>query len=128
MRLWTLAALALVLHVFAAFEWTHHWSWRHAVEHTTRETERVVGRSFGVELWVNFGFLGWWLVDVALRYRRGLAALPKWYERLVQFVWVFMFLNATVVFGPAWWRWAILPLIGILALIRPKTIAVASDS
>ncbi len=125
-RLWGLAALALAVHVVAAFEWTHHWSWQHAVEHTTRETERVVGRASGIELWANFVFLGWWLADSGYRLTKVGRSLPQWYQRTVQLVWGFMFFNATVVFGPPLWRWLV-PVLSLgMVLIALKSRA--SDS
>ncbi len=122
--LWSIGATMLVLHVLVAFHEVHHWSWLHAVEHTTRATERIVGRSTGLELWVNLIFVGWWIVDSMVRLTRPDWRLPRAYDRCVQGAWAFMFFNATVVFGPAGWMWC-LPLV-VLGVAWPRRIGADS--
>ena len=122
--LWTAACCALLVHVVAAFEWAHHWSWVAAAAHTTQETERVVGTSTGVELPVNFVFAIWWAADCIVRWqaRSQQRQLARSYNVLVQIVWAFLFFNATVVFGPIYWRWLAVPAI-VLLILRSRTAA-----
>ena len=119
LRLWTAACVLLMVHFVAAFQWAHHWSLAEAETHTTQETIRVVGRSFGVELSVNFLFAIWWAVDCVARWRARFQQRPisRSYNAVVQLAWGFMFVNATVVFGPPFWRWLIVPAV-LLVLIK----------
>lgn len=122
--LWASGALMLVVHVLAAFHEIHHWNWQHAVDHTSRETERVIGRSSGLELWVNLVFVSWWIGDSILRVTRPGLELARAYDHCVRSVWAFMFFNATVVFGPAGWKW-LLPVVAVI-IAWPRHIAVKS--
>ena len=116
LRLWTAGCFALVVHVLAAFQWAHHWSWVEAVTHTTQATERLIGTSTGAELAVNFVFATWWVADCAARWRARCQQrhMARAYNSVVHFVWAFMFFNATVVFGPSYWRWLTGPAVLLL--------------
>jgi len=119
-HLWAIACGMLLVHVLAAFYEVHHWSWQQAVEHTSRETKRVVGRASGIELWANIVFLGGWLYDAAQRLRGTPRLITGHYERCVQTAWAVMFFNATVVFGPPFWRYLIPAAVLIVATVRQQ--------
>ena len=92
-------------HVFCAFHFIHRWSHAEAVLHTARLTERVTGWGFGQGVWVNYAFTLTWLVVAAFWWSRG--AEMGWHRgRLVALhgLFAFLFVNATVVFGPWWWK------------------------
>lgn len=103
---WTLAWLLLVAHTLCAFAFVHHWRYAAANEHTIRQTVDVTGFDFRYGLLVNFGFLAWWTLDVVAwwlpatrlwRQRRG-------YQVAMHATFALIILNATVVFGPPYWK------------------------
>ena len=105
--LWTLGCLALWLHVAAAFEFVHHWSHRDAVEATAEQTRRVTGWFWGGGVYVNYAFAAFWLLDVLSWWRQGTEAAhgSRGWFWLTQAVFGFLIFNATVVFGPSYWRY-----------------------
>lgn len=101
---WSLGAVLLLLHVFAAFHWQHAWSYAAAWEHTRRRTQTLTGWNSGSGLWANFAVTGMWLVD-AVGWLKDIdwpARHPYWFWFL-QLSLAFMMLNATAVFGPQYW-------------------------
>src|SRR5207244_1685286 len=58
--LWTAGYVALVIHVFCAFQFFHHWSHAAAYAATARQTEQVVGLNWGGGLYVNYAFMAVW--------------------------------------------------------------------
>jgi len=127
--LWTAAGLTFVLHVGLAFQFLHHWSHASAYRHTAERTEQALGQAVGAGIWVNYLFLLWWTVDIALLWSR-----PEWrtprYRLALQSFLAFILFNATAVFGPPWWRWAIGPvllLLGIAWLLRRRLRARAEE-
>jgi hypothetical protein len=116
---WTLGCAVYLVHVVFAFQFLHHWSHTAAVEHAARRTLEVAGFEFGAGIYVNYAFTLLWVADVALWWRRSLTGKPiaPLYYWVVQAIFGFMMFNATVVFGPAFWKWvAALALIAILVL------------
>ena len=59
-----LGALFCAVHFLAAFHWHHEWSHTRAIEFTARQTAEVYGLDWGGGLWVNYVFLGAWLVEI----------------------------------------------------------------
>jgi hypothetical protein len=104
--IWTAGSLVYLLHVAAAFHFVHDWSHAAAWAQTAQQTAAVTGWYWGGGLWINYAFTLWWPLDVAWTWRRGLHRLPRWYVAGLHAVVGFLMFNATVVFGPAWWRWA----------------------
>lgn len=97
--LWSLAWGMCVVHVLCAFHFQHRWNHAAALEHTASMTERVVGIHWAGGLYINYVFLLWWGRDVWQLWTR-----PQHQSgRTFHAVAAFMMLNATVVFGPAWW-------------------------
>ncbi|MGE4002170.1 MAG: hypothetical protein AB7I48_18330 [Planctomycetaceae bacterium] len=113
---WTAGGIVYVLHVAAAFHFVHHWSHTAAVDHTARQTGAVTGWHWGGGLWINDAFTLWWPLDIAWSWRRSLDRLPRWYVVALHTITGFLMFNATVVFGPPWWRWAASALIHGTAL------------
>ncbi len=125
---WTVGCAIYLLHVVFAFQFLHHWSHAAAVEHAARRTLEVVGLEFGAGVYVNYVFTLLWTGDVALWWRRSRTGQPvsTTYYWTVQAIFAFMMFNATVVFGPAFWKWvaglALAAIVG-LRLLLPRTSA-----
>jgi hypothetical protein len=120
---WTAGCLIYLLHVAAAFHFVHDWSHEAAWRQTAQQTAEVTGWHWGGGLWINYAFTLWWPLDVAWTWRRGLHRLPRWYVLTRHAVVGFLMFNATVVFGPAWWRWAagvLAAAIGLVAVARRR--------
>ena len=64
------AGLALA-HYLAAFHWHYDWSHAGAVLSTADQTAEVFGVAWGGGVWVNYGFLATWVLEVVWRARRG---------------------------------------------------------
>jgi hypothetical protein len=100
---WTGGALALLGHVLLAFHIVHDWDHDAAFRAVAQETYQHTGLDWGGGIYVNHAFAGLWLVDAAFwwiapaRYLRR-SRILDW---AVQFVFLFMFVNATIVFGTA---------------------------
>ncbi|HET6325960.1 MAG TPA: hypothetical protein VFG04_14885 [Planctomycetaceae bacterium] len=123
---WTVGFAIYLVHVAFAFQFLHHWSHAAAVEHAARRTFEVVGFEFGAGLYFNYVFTLLWLADVVLWWRRSLAgrvASPAYYWT-VQAIFAFMMFNATVVFGPAFWKWVAVGALAVIVALRlllPRT-------
>jgi hypothetical protein len=127
---WTLGCAVYLAHVVFAFQFLHHWSHAAAVEHAARRTFEVTGFEFGAGIYLNYAFTLFWMADVVLWWRRSLAgrAISGAYYWTVQAIFAFMMFNATVVFGPAFWKWvagaAVIVLVA-LRMLLPRTPALA---
>ncbi|MEZ6132997.1 MAG: hypothetical protein R3C59_30365 [Planctomycetaceae bacterium] len=117
---WSAAWLMCVIHVICAFHFQHHWDHSAALQHTAEMTERVVGLHWAGGLYINYLFLTWWGIDVIRLWTKP-ADKPS---VALHAVAVFMMINATVVFGPAWW-WIPLGIVavGLLWTTIPARIA-----
>lgn len=98
--IWTVGCALFIAHVVCAFQFTHHWSHAHAWEHTARETERLMGYSFGDGIYFSYFFLLVWVADVVCLWLA--VSRPIW---LVGTAYLFMFFiafNGAIVFedGP----------------------------
>jgi hypothetical protein len=105
--IWTTGGVTFLLHVVAAFHFTHGWSHHAAYEHTAQQTLAVTGFNWGGGLWFNYVFTllwitdvaGWWIIGPEFPRRH-----PRW-SSTVRWTFAFMMVNATVVFGPPYWKW-----------------------
>jgi hypothetical protein len=123
---WTAGCAVYLVHVAFAFQFLHHWSHAAAVDHAARRTLEVVGFEFGAGIYVNYAFTLFWVADVALWWRRSFSrqTVSPVYYWIVQAIFAFMMFNATVVFGPAFWKWVAvgsLVAIGLLRILLPRT-------
>lgn len=99
---WTVGCAAMLAHAACAFHFYHGWSHAEAYRDTARQTAEMTGWRWGGGLYFNYALLAAWVADVAWWWRRGLAAYRRrpwplsvaWHAFLL-----FMFFNATVVFG-----------------------------
>lgn len=121
--IWTAGCLLYLLHVLAAFHWTHDWSHDAAWRHVAEQTEDVTGRRWGGGLYLNYAFTVAWLADVAWvwrDHRRGIRSTSRTRPLLHAFLGL-MVINATVVFGSAgWWAAAVLFACGLLLIHRGR--------
>ena len=98
---WTSAAVLCVVHSAIAFAVYHGWSQRAAYDHTAAQTARVTGLAWGGGLYANYVFLALWMADAAWWWAspRSYAVRPRALTLSMSGLALFMFFNATVVFG-----------------------------
>lgn len=114
--LWTLGALAAIVHAGLALHVHHGWSHAAALADTAARTAAVVGWSSGSGLYVNFAFLVVWAADALWWWLapRSFTRRPRVLDRAVRgFLW-FLFVNGAFVFAAAPQRW--LGLAAVLAV------------
>ncbi|MBX3437389.1 MAG: hypothetical protein KF861_07870 [Planctomycetaceae bacterium] len=124
---WTLGCAVYLLHVVAAFQFVHHWSHTAAAVHTAEQTAAVTGWQWGGGLWINYLFTLWWPLDVAWSWQRGLDRMPRRYVIGMRLIVGFLVFNATVVFGPSWWRWLAAAVPAGLFARRARQLAAAAN-
>jgi hypothetical protein len=116
---WTAACGFYLVHVAGAFQYYHHWSHIAAYQETARQTGELFGIDWGGGLYFNYFLTLLWIADV-LWWWRGLRAYRErcmWIAASVQWFFVFMFFNATVVFASGLARWfGIAATLALLAL------------
>lgn len=118
-RLWTAGCLLLWLHALCAFHFYHNWSHADAVALTARQTQEVLGWSYGNGIWFSYLLLVLWAIDVIQLWCR-----PAEEQRIgwsyfscgVHAYAFFILFNGTVVFESGVIRWA--GVIGTLWLFR----------
>ena len=106
--LWTISVVSLVGHFISAYAFYHHWSHDSAYLDTARQTEAVIGLNWGGGLFINYGFLIIWTIDVGWWWLRGLNSyrtrpwplVAAWHGFLI-----FILFNAMVVFKHGVVRW-----------------------
>jgi hypothetical protein len=105
---WTLACASLIAHFISAFQFYHAWSHAAAYRETARQTEELFGVNWGGGLFINYALLIAWTADLAWWWRSGLDSYSKRPWPLLA-LWhgffIFIILNATVVFGNGIARW-----------------------
>lgn len=116
--LWTLGCVLYLAHVICAFTFFHDWSHDHAYAQTAAQTEALIGVHWGGGLYFNYAFTLLWIVDTVAWWGRGVNAhhRARAYFWTMHAVIAFMVFNATVVFGPAVWRW-VAPIVGVVFAI-----------
>lgn len=104
---WTLGAVAFMVHVAAAFHLVYGWSHSAALQETARQTAELTGWRSGAGLYLNYLFLALWLFEVGWWWVRpaGYARRPPAVALGAQAFQVFMVLNGAVVFGHGPVRW-----------------------
>src|SRR5262245_59346901 len=98
---WTLGAAALIVHVLLAFHLVRAWDLAAAERAVARETYERTGLDWRGGIYFNYAFAGLWLLDTTCWWlaRRRYEARPRRFDGAVQLVFLFMFVNATVIFG-----------------------------
>jgi hypothetical protein len=110
-RLWTAGFLFFGLHVFLSFHFIHQWRHDEAWLRTAIETENLVGVRRGDGVWANYLMLVIWGIDILrIRKARRLQRCDSVFiDRIVGSFIGFMFINATIVFGPEFYRHLLFP-------------------
>ena len=124
--LWTAGCLLFLIHILSAFAFVHGFSHAAAYEHTSERTAAVIGVRWGGGIYVNHAFALFWLVDVILWWSKGTHwgyRSKAWYWS-VQGIFAFMFVNATLIFGPSHWIW----ITGLLAIFVSLRVFTESGS
>jgi len=108
---WFIAFLLFGLHVCLSFHFVHHWLHSDAWNRTATETENLIGIRSGDGIWANYLMLVLWAMDLLRLYKdKQTSRIPSFtMDRAVAFFFGFMFLNATVVFGPIGYRYLACP-------------------
>ncbi|HUY90259.1 MAG TPA: hypothetical protein VMV10_16090 [Pirellulales bacterium] len=126
---WTLGCALYLAHVACAFQFYHHWSHQAAYAETARRTAALFGWNSGAGLYFNYAFTLAWLADVVWQQAAPASwrSRPRWLSRLWHGFFLFMVVNATLVFETGPVRWA--GVAGCVALVaawigsrRKKTI------
>jgi hypothetical protein len=99
--IWTAGYLLFLVHLFAAFQFVHHWNHAAAYEVTARRTAETVGTPFGAGIYVNHLFLIVWGLDVLWwqLWPEAYLRRSRLAEGLIQGFLAFIAFNSTVVFG-----------------------------
>jgi hypothetical protein len=113
---WTLGFAAYLVHLWAAFEYFHHWSHSAAVAETARQTKELVGLDWGGGVLANYLFtlvwgsdVAWWWISPESHHRRSI-----WTTWAVHGCLGFIAFNATIVFASGFSPW--LGIAGCLAI------------
>lgn len=120
--LWTVGWVAYLVHVWAAFEFVHHWSHAAAFQQTAEQTAAVVGWNRGEGIWFNYAFTLLWTVDICRQWLCPLRSTCRlvWHP-VVESCWqgllALIVFNATVVFGPTYWWLVAVVFAGVSAWI-----------
>ncbi|HUY33909.1 MAG TPA: hypothetical protein VMV69_14275 [Pirellulales bacterium] len=106
--LWTAGWGLFLAHVACAFHFHHHWSHAEAYLRTARRTAELYGGNWGGGLYFNYAFTAAWTLDVLYWWwrpsghrRRSPALSVAWHG-----FFLFMVVNATIVFETGPVRWA----------------------
>lgn len=105
--IWSLGLSFFLLHLLAAFQFVHNWSHQNAWDHTAEQTFEMTGLRWGGGVYFNYLFTVIWFFDVLLWWLKG----SQWrtshvsYRYFVHCYFAFIVFNATVVFGPLFWRY-----------------------
>ncbi len=129
---WTLGLGWFLLHVAGAFHFVHHWSHDAAYQQTARQTEALLGWSWGGGIYANYFFAVLWSLDVVHLWRTahsptvGRAAF--WWSYAVLCYFLLIILSATFLFGPWGWK-PVLLMYAVAMLLRGRgdRFAVSSD-
>ncbi len=123
-QLGSAAGVALgVVHSLLALAVVYGWNHALAVEVTAQRSATVYGFGWPGGLYVNYVFLGWWVMDTVWWWRSPgtfvrRPALFNWFWRLMTFT---MVVNGAVVFASPAGRLAGVPLVaGLLWVWRPS--------
>jgi len=116
---WAVGCFALLGHVALAFHYYHGWSQDSAYRETARQTAEVFRVYWGGGLFINYAMIAAWVIDASWWW-----AWPDDYRRRPQFlttIWhgflIFIFFNATVIFGSGVIRWTGLAVCAGLLLV-----------
>lgn len=110
--LWTIALVAYLAHVAAAFHYYHHWSHAAAFSHTERES------GFGYGIYISHIFTACWAVDTIAWWVRPTryAQRSKQIGYALHGFMLFIVINGAVVFTTGAVRWVSVLLFAIVLI------------
>ena len=118
---WTAGFVVFVAHMFAAFQFVHHWSHADAYADTARKTAALTGLDWGGGLYMNYLLAVVWLADVLWWRVRPESYLhrPSAIEAIVQGYFAFLWFSRD---GGVWPRpdsatWSAIAQFGLLAIL-----------
>jgi hypothetical protein len=99
--IWTGALALMLVHVWLAFQLVYGWDHDRAVTETARRTAEAVGTAWRGAIYVNYVFLAIWIADAWWWWanRAAHAARSRGFETARAALFVFMFVNASIVFA-----------------------------
>ena len=99
--LWSLGLIAFLAHFVCAFHFEYKWSHDQALAATAQQTAEVTGTDTGIGLYFNYAFMLVWLVDCVWWHlaKPSHETRPAWLGVGIHGFMLFMWFNATVVFG-----------------------------
>ena len=102
---WSAACLLLWGHAASAFHFYFAWSHAAAVAETARQTQEVLGWSFGAGIWFSYALMALWLIDVVRLWSTSSGAKCNRLATVVHLYAFFILFNGTVIFerGPIRW-------------------------
>ncbi len=118
---WTAAIALTLIHVGLAFHFVYGWNHEAAVAATARQAATRVGWSWRGGIYVNYLFLALWFADVcwwwAAPASHASRSIRIEVARLAGFL--FMFVNAAIVFASGPGRWAGIASVAVVLLASP---------
>ena len=105
-------------HIALSFHWVHNWRHSEAWLQTATETQAVVGIRRGDGVWANYAMLAIWACDLIriLWSTKRQRSTSRTVDRWIGIFFGFMFINATVVFGPKFYGY-LFPLAMLIAAV-----------
>jgi hypothetical protein len=106
-RVWLTAfgCAALLVHIFFAFHYRYLWSHSTAYNDTAAQTAAITGFNWGGGIYINYLFALVWIAEVGRSWiHRHETSVSSW-TLMTRGFFLFMFVNAAVIFvrGPARW-------------------------
>ena len=106
LRLTTLGCVALVIHTLFAFHYRYEWSHATAYNDTARQTGELTGWNWGGGIYINYLFILAWVIEVLRSWaNRHRSAAVDSFTLFTRGLFLFMFVNASVIFVRTPWRW-----------------------
>jgi hypothetical protein len=117
---WTAGCLCFLAHVYAAFEFHHHWSHDSAHAETALQTAKLFGINSGNGIYFNYLFVMTWTADTAWWWinEKSRETRAKWISASIHGFMAFMFFNGVVVFANGPIRWIGLAATALILLLR----------
>jgi hypothetical protein len=122
----SLGCAALLAHIGCAFQYRHGWSHSAAYADTARQTAALTGWNWGGGIYLNYFFALVWFAEVVRLWSNRTPELRRgWRVHIVRGFFLFMFLNAAVIFvhSPARWIGLALCLVLVVGWVFPRTLA-----
>lgn len=100
-----LGCAALLVHIIVAFHYRYHWSHGTAYADTAAQTAAITGWNWGGGIYINYLFAFVWMVEIVRSWVHRRETTVNLWTLITRGFFLFMFLNAAVIFvrGPGRW-------------------------